>query len=128
MGSDTDDAIMNLIAEKVKAQLSIVMKENEIKELVIEELAQFQMEESSQRRKLKEWVKEDLHKRIRQMISQELTNPEYVGTTWGDAGSFWKQIIKENADNLVAAMFARVLDEAKNNLANYFAEQMRRSY
>ncbi len=114
MPSQVDDKIKELISEKIKAQINVVMREDEIEELVIHEISEYQREGSGQRQNLIKWISEELQKRVRQMVINEVLDPVYTGTLHGDPGQFYKELIKEHAAEFVSAMFATVLEDAKN--------------
>ncbi len=130
MSNQVDDQIKELISEKVKAQISVIMRDDEVEELVIEQISAYQTEGSSERLKLKQWIKEELDKRVKQMVINEVLDPIYTGTLHGDPGQFYRDLIRENAAELVGAMFANVLDQAKSYAVNQLTTQINnnRSY
>ncbi len=124
MPSQVDDKIRELISEKIKAQINVVMREDEIEELVIHEISEYQREGSGQRMKLTEWIKEELAKRVRQMVINEVLNPLYTGTLHGDPGQFYRDLIRDNASELVGAMFANVLEQAESYAVNQLTTEI----
>ncbi len=126
---ETEQAMKNVIAQKVRTQVSILMQEDEIDKLIIEEIKRFQEKGGPRHSEMRKWIEEEMKKNVRQMVVNELTKPEYMGTTFGpEPAEFFKEVIKEHASELVAAMFAQTLQEAKDSFVRAFQEKISRGY
>lgn len=103
-----EQKIREVIEQKVAHYLTESIPEEEWEKII--KLQIDALLTGSRKRDLQDWIKEDLDKRIKKMISSQMADADYWGQTWGSPAGLFKEVVAENADKLIEAMFKQTFD------------------
>jgi hypothetical protein len=113
-----DHEIKQIVTGSVRDHVNKTLGPEVIEKIVQREMDSLLLETGERHKQFLQWVREALDHRVKAIIKCELSHPEYMGVTWGEPGELMKQVIKEAAPNIVEAMFAKIIEDARQGFVS----------